>query len=265
VSLWSRERLVIGLAPESLTALRLGGIIRGRIQEQRTIPLKAAGAPPAELIVDAMEVLLDTPDWGGREITVILSSHFVHHALIPKGAGLSMKEQHDLAQVLFHKTYGELSREWDIRASPASGAPTLASGVPRALLTAIRAICDGRGRLRSIQPALMSVFNRTRSAIGADSGTFALVEPGRITLAALERGQWQAIASRAVAGTTLPQLLDEENELHGHNRGGMLWLADLTGTAQLPSSASWHLRQLANPRLKRSAAEPASLAAWGVE
>lgn len=261
----SRERLVIGLAPEGLSALRLGGIVRPQPRERVVVPLQAVGPTQWDLAVDALEILLDTPGWGGHDVTIILSGHYVHYAVLPQGSNLAIQEQQDLARVLFQNTYGALSRDWEIRASPASDQPTLASGVPQALLKSVRAICEGRARLRSIQPALMAIFNRTRNAIGANTGTLAVVESGRTTLATLAEGRWQSIASRASAGNALPQLLDEENELHGGNRGGMLWLADLTGEARVPSDSSWRAKHLTNQRLNKAADEAATLAEWGFE
>jgi hypothetical protein len=144
------------------------------------------------------------------------------------------------------------------RISPLGAQPCIACGVPQALLTAIDAACEGRAALDSIQPGLMTVFNRVRPTIDCQSGTLALVESGRITLAGIAAGQWQSISSRLWPAAQLAALLSETENLSGHVLGGHLWLCDLTGQAMPPTTPDWQLEQLIT-----GTAGAASLAAWG--
>jgi hypothetical protein len=190
-----------------------------------------------------------------------LSSHFVQYLVIPKGEGLSAQKQNDLAQLIFRNVFGELSHEWELRTSPSADQATLASGVPMPLLVALRDACEGRGFLRSIQPGLMPIFNRLRSQIGHESGILALVEPDRISLAIINRGQWQSIISRAGEGGALLPYLEEEQLVHGQRPGGLLWLCDLTGKVQFPIDSPWQVQPL-NP-VHASPDSIPSLADWG--
>lgn len=263
MSLLSPDHLIIGLAPERLSALRVEGRWRARIGERYELALPAPRGGRWEATLDALEILLDQPGWAARDLTIILSSHYVHYAVLPASRGLAASEQNDLAHLVFRNLFGELSHDWALRVSLAGDQPTLASGVPHSLLKALNEVCAGRGRLRSIQPAWMAVFNSVRQQIEGDSGILALVEFGRISLAALENGQWRSIVSRAGPSSVLTQVLEDESLLYGRSPGRALWLCDLTGEAQLPSGAFWcpqNLMHLATPSKGAT-----SLADWGFQ
>lgn len=262
MSLLLRDRVFIALAPERLAALRVAGRFRPRIEERHELPVPAANGAQWDTLMTALEDLLEQPGWAACDLTLILSSHYVFCAVIPGSHGLAAVEQSELAHLVFRNIYGELSDEWVFRVSPSRGMPTLASAVPRSTLKALHDACDGRGRLRSIQPGLMAVFNGVRPLIEKNTGTLALVEPGRTSLAVFENGLWQSVASRAGRSGGLAQLLDEESELHGRRPGGTLWLCDLTGEVRLPSASPWQLHRL-KPRHGAGSAS-ASLAEWGV-
>ena len=263
MSLLSSKRLIIGLAPERLSALRVEGHLRPCIVERYELMLPATNGRSWEEPLAALEVLLDQPDWAARDLTVILSSHYVHYAVLPASHGLRTTEQNDLAHLVFRKLFGELSHDWELRVSHAGDLPTLASAVPQSFLKSLYDICDGRGRLRSIQPAWMAVFNGVRQQLEGDSGILALVESDRISLATIENGEWRAIVSRAGPASILPQFLADESELYGRSPSEALWLCDLTGEAQLPSGASCRLQHLLLPGTTDKGS--ASLADWGFQ
>jgi hypothetical protein len=259
----SRDRLVIGLAPDRLTALRLGGRLRPRVHERHVATLQAANGAQWDTLMAALESLLDQPAWAARDLTVVLSSHYVHYAAIPGGKGLAAVELNELARLVFRKIYGELSSDWEVRVSPAGGHSTLASAVPHAFLKALRDICDGRGRLRSLQPALMAVFNRARGLIEQKTATLALVETGRISLASIDDGQWQSVVSRAARSSALSTLLNDQCELNGRPPGGALWLCDLTREVQLPVDSPWRVQRLRPHPAAANSGQ--NLADWGVQ
>ncbi len=264
MSAWPRERIVVGLAPDQLSALRLGGWLRPRLLDRHTLALPAAEGSHWDKALAALETLLAESSWRDRPTTVILSSHFVRHAMLPPGPGLADAERQTLAQVLFHETFGDLARDWELRISPpARGKPTVACGVPRQLLNSLRAVCERKAPLSSIQPSLMPVFNRARRKFGKADGCLAMVEPGRITLAGLSNGQWQFIDSRAGGGDSLPQFLLEAERLHGWQPGGILWLSDLAQIARMPPGTDWSHQHIEPPRLAGIEGIQ-TLAGWGV-
>lgn len=255
----SRERVVVGLAPERLDAVRLGFWRRRRLAERSVALTPPATGAPWMAGLEALELLLDEPAWQARTLSVALSSHYVRYAVLPRGKQLATGEQDDLARVIFRKLFGELASAWEFRVSPGDGDLALASAVPTALLDALRTACEGRAVLGSVQPGLMSLFNRVRPAIDGHDGTLALVEPGRITLATVGEGGWQAVSSRAWEPAALPDLLAEAGTLANAPAGGRLWLCDLSGRAVAPQTPDWRVE-----RLLSDAAGQASLLAWGL-
>ena len=261
--LWP-ERLAVGLAPECLSGISLSGGWRQRLVDRHALPLTGQRGGEWDKGLAGLESLLADPMWRNRDITVILSAHYVRHAVIPAAPGLAEAERLALAKVVFSGIFGELAADWELRISPsAGGAPTLASGVPRGLINALRLICADAGTLHSIQPSLMPVFNHVRRQIGSAACHMAVVEPGRVTLVSVENQQWRHVDSRAGDGNILPQLLLEEGELHERNPGGILLLCDLTEKASLPESTFWSCRQIKPPVLAGFDDIP-NLAVWGV-
>lgn len=261
--LW-RERVVVGLAPERLSALLLGRGWRPRLLDRHALPLLEQDAGEWGKGLEALAALLDEPGWHGRDIAIVLSGHYVRHAIFPVSSGLSHKERQALAELVFHNTFGDLAREWELRISPAGkGQQSLACGVPRALLEALKTVCLRRGRLTSLRPGLMQVFNRIRRDIGQSVGCLALVEMGRTTLVFFEQGQWKHVDSRAGNSQSLPLLLLEEAELSARQPGGILWLCDLTAVASLPDETFWsHQRVL--PPGPAGVDDHENLAVWGM-
>lgn len=258
-----RERVVVGLAPERLSALLLGRGGRPRLLDRHTLPLPGQEAGEWDKGLAALDTLLDEPGWHGRDIAIVLSGHYVRHAVLPVNTGLSDRERQALAELVFHNTFGDLAREWELRISPSGkGQQTLACGVPRTLLEGLQTMCAGRGRLSALRPGLMQVFNRIRRDIGQSVGCVALVEAGRTTLAFFEQGQWKYVDSRAGNGHSLPLLLLEETELSARQPGGILWLCDLTAAASLPDDTFWSLRRVVPPALD-GVDDHDNLAVWG--
>jgi hypothetical protein len=261
--LW-HERVLVGFSPERISALCLGGLLRPRLLDRHAIPLQEQDLAQWDKGVDALEVLLAEPAWKGRDIDVILSGHYVRHVVVPSRRDLAAGEQHTLAKVVFRDTFGDLANDWELRVSPlATGRTTLACGVPRSLLAALRTVCNGRGRLRSVQSGLMPMFNQVRRQVGDSVGCLAWVEHGRITLAYFENGQWAYVDSRAGDGNSLPVRLLVEGELNKRQPGGILWLCDQTQAAHLPAGSFWSHKRVEPPRLPGFDGL-SSLAIWGM-
>lgn len=242
MSLLSRERLVINLAPGRLGVQRFAR--RGGPLDQHAVTFHSEGPASWTGGIEALERLLNDAAWRGREMTVLLSSHYVRHALLPRGEALGMAERQGLARLVFRKLYGDLAADWAIRASPAGRRPTIACGVPQALLAALDTACEARGTLISIQPVLMAVFNGSRQSMREGNGLLAIVEPGRITLAGMADGDWRSVSSRAAEGRDLPGLLAEECALAGLPAAGSLWLYDPGGQAAVPEGGGWRIERL---------------------
>jgi hypothetical protein len=72
-----------------------------------------------------------------------------------------------------------------------------------------------------VQPFLVAAFNRIRRTIGNASCWIVVEEPGRLTLALIQRGAWVAIRSRRSDERwrlALPEMLERESAFLGLDR-----------------------------------------------
>jgi hypothetical protein len=180
-----------------------------------------------EAALDALRRFMAMPEPGlAGSLDVILSNHFVRYLLVPWSERIASADelQHYAAEA-FADVYGDISGEWEVRVSPErAGAPRLAAAVDRALLDGIRQAAGGAPlRLDSVQPYLMSAYNRIARSRRDNALIFTVLEPGRVCILAAEDGRWRHVSAAAAPDdpAALAVLLERE-----------ICLADLKDGAQ---------------------------------
>lgn len=258
--LW-RDTVTIGVSPAGIAALRHRRGLRPALIAREHRP---CAADPAS-VAGQLASLFSRPEWQGCDIRYVLSGHFVHYAVVPSDPKVrSRSERATYTQLVFEKIYGSLARNWDIRLSPATASEAaLASGVDRALLTALRESAPSSVRIVAIRPHLMCAFNAIARRLDAAPAAIALTEAGRITLAFVKKGQWLGVSSRAFEdanGEALRQALSEQCMLLGVDADGPLWLNDLAGHCAPPAGSAWQVRPFGDTAVE----PPYRLAALGM-
>ena len=206
------ERASLGLCPDRLL------LSRGAATQALGVA-PADGASAWRAALEALPVALG--ERAPRRLTVIVSHHFLRYALLPWNAALQSEEawrayaEHRLAAI-----YGAPAAPWALRvAATAPRGARIACAVEQALIDALQAKLRGRGvRLASVQPHLMTAFNRSRRRLRGATCWLVVAEAGRLALALIERGAWRALRSRRVDARwreALPQLLARESALLG--------------------------------------------------
>lgn len=254
MSLSLRDELRVFLHPGQVVLARIGrevtgrGIVR-RMLAKQIVPCDdvPAAENPWAGAARALESAL--PGMAGRKqlATVIISSHFVRHALVPWSAELNSDEEEiAFARHSFRKIYGEVAERWELRLSPdRAGMPQLASGVDGRLLDALRALFERAGvTLGSIQPHLMAACNSSRHRLKWRSTWLALVEPGSLCLALLQQGSWAGVRTMRIGSgwrDELSLILEREAYLadSGMPAGEVLVWAPEPGDAVLPEQVQW--------------------------
>ena len=265
----SRDRVLVGFAPEALTLLRVSGAARPRVRDVRTVACDPAfGSEPWQGAAAALARLAGEIGKASAKVTVVLSNHFARFALIPWSEGLGgAEEEAAFARYCFAKIHGERSKNWDLRLSPApAGSTRIASAVDTSLVQSLKAAFPARAKLASIQPYLMSAFNRLRGQIKGAGAWFLLVEPQRACLIRMERGRWTTVRS-ARGSFDGPQewagLLDRERHLAGGEVPDAVYVhAPLSWKAPSAETQGWAFRNLELARVEGPAppAESGSLA-----
>jgi hypothetical protein len=198
----------------SLCADRL--VVRATKTRTQTLPVDPHPAGPEwRGPLDALPAVL--AEFRGHDVSVVLADHFVRYALLAWNAALKTEEQWQaLARHRLGAVYGAAAADWDLRlAETAAQGPRLACAADRALIGELAAVVAAAGtRLVSVQPFLVTAFNRIRGSIGQGSCWLVIEEPGRVGLAFIRRGTWVAIRSRRVGAdwrAHLPALIERES------------------------------------------------------
>lgn len=222
----------------------------------------ASGAAPWRPALQALETALAGFASGKTAATLVLSNHFLRYAVVPWRAELvDAQEELSYTRHCFTRVYGKAALQWEMRLSEqAPEMPRLASAVDAQLLVALRGVFDGAGiALRSIQPHLMSVFNRVRGQLRQPSAWLALVEPGNLCLALLHDGHWSRVRSQRVDSTwraELPLILEREAYLGDDPavpHEVYVWTAQ-SDEAALPPSGPWQFQTLTRGQLSMAMA-----------
>jgi hypothetical protein len=250
----SSDRILIALAPDSLSFVRIEGVFRRHVSEKRTIACDPAfGAEPWQGALAALARIAEGIRDARAEVTVVLSNHFVRYTLIPWSEGLSNAEEETaFVRYCFAKVHGDRSKAWDLRLSRApAGSARIASAVDSALVQAIRASfpAGAKAKLASVQPYLMSAFNRWRSLVKDARAWFLLVEHGRACLAHVESGRWTAVRNARGSfedPTQWAELLERERHQVGGSETSGIYV-HAPGRRKIPSEEvqGWTFRGLA--------------------
>lgn len=216
-----RDHVRIGLGSNSLAVVRYRRGLRPALVEKQLIALDGPGGVNAwQAAIAALPAVLAGLSPRRTDVTVIVSNHFVRHALLPWNATLrSETEWLALARHRFSSVHGTGAADWAVRvAETAREGPRVAGAIDGALLAALEDRVTRPARLVSVQPYLMAAFNRLAALKRNGSAWFVIGEPGRLTLALIEHGAWRALRSRRMDDAcrmTLPEILERESQMLG--------------------------------------------------
>jgi hypothetical protein len=210
-----RKHLRIGLGARRIM------VSGARQTENRALELDAGDDWRAAL--DSLPAVLKNQ--ASREASVVLADQFVRYALLPHSAAVKTPEQWlALARHRFAALHGAAAAAWDVKVTETAPlGPRLACAVDRELIERLAQAFVASGvHLVSVQPFLIAAFNRLRSGlldrVGNASCWIVVEEPGRLTLALIQRGAWVAIRSRRSDERwrlALPEILEREGAFLG--------------------------------------------------
>ena len=213
MSLLWRNRLRISLCADRL-------VLRSTKSKSSVVPVQIdPNQPDWRSAVDAIPQVLVAHK--NHDVSVVLADQFVRYTLIPWNAALKTEEQWmTLARHRLSAVHGAASADWDIKLTEtAPMGPRLACAADRALIEELAAkFVAVNANLVSVQPFLIAAFNRMRSGIlgtiGSGSCWLVIEEPGRLTLAFIQRGVWVAIRTRRTDSrwrAQLPEIIERES------------------------------------------------------
>lgn len=258
------DRIMLTTRQRKLALRRM----RRDVLREQVLPVDAtAGEAPWHGPLKALEAALPGMALRNPHVTVTLSNHFAHYALIPESEALSnAEEEMAFAQHIFREMYGNATSAWDLRISRIDygkgGMAQLACAVDARLLEGLRGLFGSAGiRVHSIRPHLMEAYNSCRALLRNSTAWFVIAEHANLCLALLLDGQWLWVRTiRTGAGwrEKLPLLLEREElicNIDATIKEVFLW-APYRRDDSLPSSSRWQFRYLHRPHTHSLAAGP---------
>ena len=195
--LWA-DQLGIALFPERLVIARASGGFRRRLVHKEIVAFAPSepGMPPWQSAVDALAAKVAAGALAKSDVTLVLSNHFVHYAIVPWSDSLGSKEEElAFARHCFARVHGSEADNWEIKLGSAKpGKPRLACAIEQPLIEAVNTCMRPlASHYRSLQPHLMASFNRWRARLGGRPAWLVVAEPGMLCLALLQDGCWQNV------------------------------------------------------------------------
>lgn len=205
MSLLWRDALIVRLAPHGVRIERRRRGLRPVVTDpiDVTVMQTSDAGAPRNAAVDALEAQMLAPRLRGADLDVTLDGAFTRWMLLPWSAALATDaERLAYARLEFESVHGERAHAWRIRLGDARpGEPSPACAIDDALHERLAAMATAAGgRLSAVRPAFSAALDRHRRALSAPSAAFALVERGRCTVAAFERGRWRHLESVRLTG-----------------------------------------------------------------
>lgn len=215
MSLLSPERYIAVLGPTRVQLARRRGC---QLDNLGSVECASRDLGEWGGTADALKELLAAH--GGRrgELAVVLGEHFAHYILVPWSDAIgSPQELIAYARIRFEEIYGSEAAGWALQLSPEpAGQPRLAVAIAEGLLDRLVSLATAAGlRLVSVQPYLMSAFNRLCRPLAGTDFLFLLAEPERSCLLVAREGRWVTVRSTAGSDSdaALAVLLERESEL----------------------------------------------------
>jgi hypothetical protein len=216
VSLLWRNHLRVSLCQDRLVLASYSRGLRPGNPRNSLLPVQPlANAAEWRAAVEALPAALS--GFKNHDVSIVVADQFVRYLLLPWNSALKTDEQWlTLARHRFTTVHGVGAVDWEVKLTEtAPTGPRLACAVDRELIEELTAkLAAANARLVSVEPFLVAAFNRIRSKIADGSCWLVIEEPGRLTLACIQRGVWVAIRSRRTDERwreALPALIERES------------------------------------------------------
>lgn len=234
------QGLVIGLCPDALGIVRLGGWRHARVDGHDMVTVEAPDADGLAALASLDDWLQRQPPktaawrWRSAPARVVLSDRLVRYARIPWSASaLTAHEDAALTLACFEERYGDM-QGWTLRSDWGDyGQGRLAAAVPEALADGLQDVLRRHGLAGgAVSPYFVACWNRWRREVAQTSGTtpvlFAVIDAGTVVVGLVDgaNGDWRAVRRLRLAdgATDLAELLVREALLLGLDEQPPAWL-----------------------------------------
>ena len=206
--LW-RDQIQVFFAPDWVELVRSHRGIKPK-QAAKLVEVceRDPGSPAWEQPLKRLDQMI--ADAAGANISITISNAFVRYEVVsPQIKVATPAELYAYAAFHMREVYGERAGAWTLSMSawdPCCGG--VCAAIESTLLQRLNELAAQRKvRLKSIVPYLSGAFDQWRKRLNGERIWFALVETGRLCLAALSNGVWQRIRNQRMLQNAEDELL----------------------------------------------------------
>jgi hypothetical protein len=196
VSLLWRDEVGIYVAPERILLVRTQRGLRPRKVAERSISIAQTETHDWQPALAALDAELADSTWHGANTSVVISDHWARYAVLPPNPLLkSVTEKLNHAHHIFSDIYGDIVNDWKVAISDSAiESGHIGSALPNALLEHLTMVLTRYGMpLVSVQPQLISSFNRWSGYLPAGGAWFITIEAGSLAAARVVPNGWDRV------------------------------------------------------------------------
>ena len=190
-----RDEIGILFAPRRLVLARVSRGLRPRRVGERFTDIATGHFANWEPALEALREQLAEKPWQNAGVRVVLADQWVRYMIVPWQASLyGDAERMVHARHLLAGMYGDMD-DWTPTLSEAMpGRAQVATALPSALLAGLMtAIESSGGRLISLQPQLITAFNRASPQLPGTGCWFVSVDEGSLAAAHVTPNGWDRV------------------------------------------------------------------------
>ena len=260
MSLSWRDQIYVFLAPERVDFVHFQrGFKAAQLSRETIHCVKTEDSASWQNVFAILENHLANTK--GKELTVILSNHFVRYVTLPPQQEITTPEEvKSYALFRMREIYSDRIESWELSISdwsPATGA--VCAAIERDLMMQLQEMTKRLGvKLKAVEPYLAAVYDHWQKQLSGQKVYLAVAEPGRICTAIIVDGTWKSIRNQRVLFQNAQELSEEllvvltqEAILYGtkeHQATAYVFAPDYPQLTQLalPPDSGWALLALPN-------------------
>lgn len=254
MSLLSRNQLAVWLHPKQVAILQLA-TLKKNIDNKQYASVEPLAALHWQDAIEQLGRMLSSDKFSGNHLNIMLSSDFVRYMILPPHESVqNLHEKSAFARAAFQENYGAVVNDWQVTVDDARpDLNAVAVGVDQALIAALNQIAQtNKVNLISVQPYLMTAYNRIITQHNQSSCYWAVIEKSRLLFAAVQDAAWVQIRNLPLEDNwsqQLEHLMAREAIASSHQipKRVNVYAPGQTNTA-LPTVAGWTINQIALPK-----------------
>jgi hypothetical protein len=193
----NQHQLLVAIGADQLALILRKGFAKNIIAKHYESYDKTTADKPWMVGIQQLDKSLESLDLPyNTELSLTLATDLVRYIILPgHEIVMSSNEKVGYAQAAFREIYGAVADSWKISINDiAPTQPTLACAIDGSMYEAITELAQKyKLKLKSVQPYLMTAFNKLFSNIKNANASFIVVEQTRIATIFLERGVCQQV------------------------------------------------------------------------